>query len=378
MNALIDLLFLAVGVGLGAFVMHARTRAERAAIETLLERAKAELPAPIAERLGQFDRLVREMETRRSEESGALKEQIAQLLSRADKIESAAHALSNQTSSLVTALKNPATRGKWGEIQLRNVVEKSGMLSHCDFDEQQTVAFESGRGRPDMTVNLPGNRRVFVDAKAPTDALQAAFDAIDDDARRELVKRHARALQEHVDALAKRNYQSGEGSADFVIMFVPGEAFLSAACTENPMLIEYALDKGVLIAGPLSLISLLRSFAMGWQAVKQEENAKRIAALGRELYERTTKFAERLVTLGKHIERSVAAFNDTVGTYETRLLPQGRKLKDEAALGNDDLPEPSVIDIAPRAVTALDAEPRDRRAKRAPAEPNLFQNDQAG
>jgi DNA recombination protein RmuC len=359
-NALIDLLFLAVGVGLGAFVMFARTRGERAAIETLLERAKSELRdttaqqagtrvgeivAPIAERLGHFDRLVREMETRRSEESGALREQIAQLLSRADKIEHAAHALSNQTSTLVTALRNPATRGKWGEIQLRNVVEKAGMLSYCDFDEQQTIEFEAGRGRPDMTVNLPGSRRVFVDAKAPTDALQAAFDAIDEDARRELVKRHAKALQEHVDSLAKRNYQSGDGSADFVIMFVPGEAFLSAACTENPMLIEYALDKGVLIAGPLALISLLRSFAMGWQAVKQEENAKRIAALGRELYERTTKFAERLVTLGKHIERSVAAFNDTVGTYETRLLPQGRKLKDEAALGNDDLPEPSVIDI---------------------------------
>jgi DNA recombination protein RmuC len=388
-NALIDFLFLATGIALGAFVMHARTRGERGAIEALLERAKSEvrdttaqqagtrvgeIVAPIAERLGQFDRLVREMESKRSEESGALREQIAQLLSRADKIETATHALSNQTSTLVTALRNPATRGKWGEIQLRNVVEKAGMLPYCDFDEQQTVAFESGRGRPDMTIKLPGNRCVFVDAKAPTDALQAAFDAVDEDARRELVKRHARALQEHIDALAKRNYQSGEGSADFVIMFVPGEAFLSAACTENPALIEYALDKGVLVAGPLSLISLLRSFAMGWQAVKQEENAKRIALLGRELYDRTTKFAERLVTLGKHIERTVGAFNDTVGTYESRLLPQGRKLKDEAALSADDLPEPGVIDIAPRTVTALDAEPRDRRAKRAPGEPNLFQN----
>jgi DNA recombination protein RmuC len=393
MNALIDLVFLAVGVVLGAFLMYGGTRRERAAIETLLERAKTdlrdttaaqagtrvgEIVAPIADRLTQFDRLVREMENKRSEESGALREQIAQLLSRADKIETAANALSNQTSTLVTALRNPATRGKWGEIQLRNVVEKAGMLAYCDFDEQQTVAFESGRGRPDMTIKLPGSRCVFVDAKAPIDALQAAFEEVDEPARRELVKRHARALQDHIDALAKRNYTSGEGSADFVIMFVPGEAFLSAACTENPMLIEYALDKGVLVAGPLSLISLLRSFAMGWQAVKQEENAKRIALLGRELYERTTKFAERLVTLGKHIERSVSAFNDTVGTYETRLLPQGRKLKDEAALSADELPEPSIIDIAPRAVTALDAEPRDRRSKRAQAEPNLFQNDQAG
>jgi len=394
-TALVDLLFLLVGIALGAFVMLVRQRGERAAIDALLERAKSELRdastqqagervgqivAPIAERLNEFDRMVRDMESKRSADSGALRAQLEQLLGRADKIELAANALSNQTSTLVTALRSPTTRGKWGEIQLRNVVEKAGMLEHCDFDEQQTVAFEAGRGRPDMTVKLPGGRRVFVDAKAPTDALQAALEAVDDDARRDLVKRHARALQDHVDALAKRNYQTGEGSADFVIMFVPGEAFLSAACTENPMLIEYALDRSVLIAGPLSLISLLRSFAMGWQAIKQEENAKRIAALGRELYERTARFAERLVNLGRHLERSVGAYNEAVGTYESRLLPQGRKLKDESAIAGDDLPEPGVIDLSPRAVTALDTEPRDRRSKRDPAAPNLFQNqnDQAG
>lgn len=378
MNALVDLLFLLVGIALGAFVMLVRQRGERAAIDALLERAKNELReattqqagervgqlvAPIAERLTEFDRMVREIENKRSEDSGALREQLAQLLGRTDKIESAANALSNQTSTLVTALRSPTTRGKWGEIQLRNVVEKAGMLAYCDFDEQQTIAFESGRGRPDMTVKLPGGRRVFVDAKAPTDALQAALESADDAARRELVKRHARALQEHVDALSKRNYQSGEGSADFVIMFVPGEAFLSAACTENPMLIEYALDRSVLIAGPLSLISLLRSFAMGWQAVKQEENAKRIATLGRELYERTARFAERLVNLGRHLERSVGAYNEAVGTYESRLLPQGRKLKEESSIGGEELPEPGVIDLSPRAVTALDAEPRDRRSQ---------------
>jgi DNA recombination protein RmuC len=393
MNALVDLLFLVTGIALGAFVMHARWRGERGAVEALLERAKSDLRdattsqtgervgqivAPIAERLGEFDRLVREIETKRNQDTGALKEQLANLLSRADKIETAANALSNQTSTLVTALRSPTTRGKWGEIQLRNVVEKAGMLEFCDFDEQQTIALEPGRGRPDMTIKLPGNRRIFVDAKAPTDALQAAFESVDDEARRELVKRHARALADHVDALSRRNYQSSEGSADFVVMFVPGEAFLSAACNENPMLIEYALDRNVLVAGPLSLISLLRSFAMGWQAVKQEENAKRIAALGRELYERTARFAERLVNLGRNLERSVGAYNDAVGSFESRLLPQGRKLKDEAALGGEELPEPSVIDLAPRHVTALDAQPRDRRSKREPAEPNLFQNDQAG
>jgi DNA recombination protein RmuC len=343
MNALVDLLFLVVGIALGAYVMHLRRVEE------------SKIAGPIEQRLAEFDRVVREMEQSRARDSGALREQLAQLLGRADKIEIAANALSNQTSTLVTALKSPTTRGKWGEIQLRNVVEKAGMLPYCDFDEQQTVAFEGGRGRPDMTINLPGERRVFVDAKAPIDALQAALEAADDDKRRDLVKRHARALQDHVDALSKRGYQNAEGSADFVVMFVPGEAFLSAACTENPMLIEYALDRNVLIAGPLSLISLLRSFAMGWQAVKQEENAKRIAALGRELYERATKFAEKLVSVGKSIEKTVGAYNDAIGSYESRLLPQGRKLKDEAAILGDDLPEAAPIEKPTREVTALDA-----------------------
>lgn len=360
MNALIDLLFLLVGIAIGAYVMYVRRSDERSAARQAGERV-GDIVAPIEKRLAEFDRVVRDMEHKRAEDSGALRQQLEQLLGRADKIENAANALSNQTSSLVTALKSPTTRGKWGEIQLRNVVEKAGMLSYCDFDEQQTVAFETGRGRPDMTINLPGGRRVFVDAKAPTDALQAALEAADDATRRELVKRHARALQDHVDALGKRNYQSAEGSADFVVMFVPGEAFLSAACTENPMLIEYALDRSVLIAGPLSLISLLRSFAMGWQAVKQEENAKRIALLGRELYERTARFAEKLVNIGRHLERSVGAFNEAVGTYESRLLPQGRKLKDEAAIAGDELPEPGVIDTVPRNITALDAEAHARR-----------------
>ncbi len=387
MTAAIDLIFLFVGLALGVSVMLFRQRGERGALEALLERAKndlgdtttkrttervGEIVAPIAEKLGEFDRLVREIESKRHEDTGNLKAQIENLLKRADKIETAAQALSTQTSTLVTALKNPTTRGRWGEIQLRNVVEKAGMIDYCDFAEQQMIGVGEGRARPDMTIKLPGNRKVFVDAKAPTDALQAAFEAVDDDARRELVKRHAKALQDHIDALSKRAYHTVEGSADFVIMFVPGEAFLSAACNENPMLIEYALDRGVLVAGPLSLMGLLRSFAMGWQAVKQEENAKRIAAIGRELYERTTKFAEKLAKVGQNLERSVAAYNESIGSYESRLLPQGRKLKDEAGLTGD-LQEIDVIDVVPRPITALDADTGGRK-KRDPATPNLFQN----
>ncbi len=156
--------------------------------------------------------------------------------------------------------------------------------------------------RPDMTVNLPGERVVFVDAKAPIDAMQAALEAADDDARRALVQKHARALRDHVDALARRGYQTAKGSADYVVMFVPGEAFLAAACSDDPALIEYALDKGVLVAGPLTLIGLLRTFAMGWQALRQEENAKRIASIGKVLYERALKFSEHLIEMRKTSE----------------------------------------------------------------------------
>src|SRR5580692_2564107 len=374
------------GAAIGATIAWLAARAENAAlratlessahsgekaIEALLERTKnelrestalraservGELVSPVAQKLGEFDRL------------------LGELLGRTDKLENATMNLTTQTSTLVTALRNPAARGKWGEMQLRNVVEKAGMLAYCDFFEQQTVALEEARVRPDMTVNLPGERCVFVDAKAPTDSMQAALEAADDDARKALVKRHARALRDHVDALARRGYQSAKGSVDFVVMFVPGESFLSSACSEDPAFIEYAFEKGVLVSGPLILISLLRTFAMGWQAVRQEENAKRIASIGRVLYERALKFSEHLVEVRKHLERSVNAFNGAVGSYETKLLPQGRRLKDEASLGGDDLAEIPPIDVVPRDVTALDT---SVSSKRLPRSQQLFAKDDA-
>ncbi|MGB6599851.1 MAG: DNA recombination protein RmuC [Candidatus Cybelea sp.] len=350
--------------------LSARSHQEKA-IEALLERTKnelreatamraservGELVSPVAQKLGEFDRL------------------LGELLGRTNQLESATQNLTTQTSTLVSALRNPASRGKWGEMQLRNVVEKAGMLSYCDFVEQQTIALEETRGRPDMTVNLPGERCVFVDAKAPLDALQAALEATDETARKRLVKQHARALRDHVDQLARRGYQTAQGSADFVVMFVAGEAFLGTACSEDPALIDYALDKGVLVAGPLALISLLRSFAMGWQALRQEENAKRIATIGKVLYERAIKFSEHLVEVRKHLERSVTAFNGAVSSYETKLLPQGRKLKDEAALSGDEMAELPPIDVVPRTVTALDT---SSSTKRLPRSQQLFAKDDA-
>lgn len=354
--------------------------AQEKTVEALLERAKnelrdatahraservGELVAPVAQKLHEFDRLIQELEAKRQHEAGSLRAQIDNLLGRAEKLETATVSLTTQTSTLVTALRNPASRGKWGEMQLRNVVEKAGMLPFCDFSEQQTVALEEARVRPDMTVNLPGERFVFVDAKAPTDSMQAALEATDDESRRRLVKQHARALRDHVDNLGRRGYQTAKGSADYVVMFVPGEAFLSAACNEDPALIEYALDKGVLVTGPLSLISLLRTFAMGWQALRQEENAKRIATIGKVLYERALKFSEHLLELRRALEKSVSAFNNAVGSYETKLLPQGRRLKDEASLAGDEPFEIPPIDVVPRDVTALDAGTREKRLPRS-------------
>jgi DNA recombination protein RmuC len=384
--ALLTLLVFVAGAAVGAAIAWFAARSESAAlrvalrhaedagekaIESLLERAKnelrestatraservGELVSPMAQKLGEFDRL------------------LGELLGRTDKLENATTSLTTQTSTLVTALRNPAARGKWGEMQLRNVVEKAGMLPHCDFTEQQTVALEELRVRPDMTINLPGERCVFVDAKAPIDSMQAALEAPDDEKRKALIKKHARALRDHVDSLARRGYQSAKGSTDFVVMFVAGEAFLSSACSEDPALLEYALDKGVMVTGPVTLISLLRTFAMGWQALRQEENAKRIATIGKVLYERALKFAEHFTEMRKHLERSVNAFNAAVASYETKLLPQGRRLRDEASLGGDEPEAIPPIDVVPRDVTALDA---GERPKRLPRSQRLFAEDDA-
>lgn len=391
-----------IGAAIGALAVWFATRAETAAlrisaqhaeragekaIESLLERAKnelreatamraservGELVMPMTEKLGEFDRLLGELEATRQREAGSLRQQIDQLLGRAESLAAATTNLTTQTSTLVTALRNPAARGKWGEMQLRNVVEKAGMLPYCDFSEQQTVALQEMRVRPDMTINLPGERCVFVDAKAPIDAMQAALEANDDEQRKTLLKQHARALRDHIDSLARRGYQTAQGSADYVVMFVAGEAFLSSACSEDPALLEYAYDKGVLVTGPFTLIALLRTFAIGWQAVRQEENAKRIAMIGKVLYERTCKFAEHLVEMRKHLARSVNAFNGVVGSYESKLLPQGRKLKDEASLGGDDLADIPPIDVVPRDVSSLDV---GQTPKRLPRSQQLFIDD---
>jgi DNA recombination protein RmuC len=271
-------------------------------------------------------------------------------------------------------LRNPTTRGKWGEVQLRRVVELAGMEAYCDFSEQQTFDGDDRQMRPDLTVSLPGNSVIFVDAKVPLAAFLEAIDAADDTARRDRFRAHAALFKSHIDGLARKNYRRAETSADFVVMFVPGEAFLSAACTENPDLIEYGATKGVYIASPLTLIALLRSYALGWQQRLQEENAKQIAEVGRELYERVRVFTNHLATIGSSLQKAVGAYNGAVGSLESRLLPQGRKLKEVAALPDADLPDMHAVEVAPRIITSLDAGTRSGRTPRAP---QLFNSDDA-
>ena len=322
------------------------------------ERANAklsELVGPVQQKLSEFDTFVKDIERQRVGAYEGLTEQIKQLSLHGDKLASTASNLATQTSVLMTALRNPTTRGKWGEVQLRRVVELAGMEPYCDFSEQQTFDSVDGSARPDMTVKLPGNSLIFVDAKAPLNAYLEAIEISDELARREKLRLHAVAMKSHVDALARKNYQRGEGSADFVVMFVPGEAFLSAACIENPDLIEYGASKGIYIASPLTLMALLRSYALGWQQRRQEENAKQIAALGRDLYEAVRVFASHFAKIGYALEGAVAAYNNTVGSMEGRVLPRGRKLKETAALADAEPAEPPAIETAIRPITALDA-----------------------
>ena len=331
------------------------------------ERANAklsELVGPVQQKLNEFDALVKAVEKQRVGAYEGLTEQIKQLSAHGGKLETAASNLATQTSVLVSALRNPSTRGKWGEVQLRRVVELAGMEPHCDFTEQQTFDSVEGQSRPDLTVKLPGDAVIFVDAKAPLNAYLDAIELVDESARREKLRAHAGAMKSHVDALARKNYARGEGSADFVVMFVPGEAFLSAACIENPDLIEYAAAKGIYISSPLTLIALLRSYALGWQQRRQEENAKQIAELGRELYDRVRVFATHFAGIGGALQRAVASYNSAVGSLESRVLPQGRRLKEVASLADAEIPEVPTVEISPRGVTALDAAPPLERRPR--------------
>ena len=251
--------------------------------------------------------------------------------------------LAAETGKLSNALTNNRQIGSWGEIQLRRVVELAGMTEHCDFVEQTTV--NGSNDRPDLTVKLPEKRTVVVDAKASTAAYMEAQQTEDESASAEALRRHAGALRTQVDDLARKNYGAHvEGSLDFVVMFVPGDQFLAAALNANPSLVEYAMSKRVAIATPASLISLLWAVANGWQRFRIAENAETIRQAGEEMHQRMQTFIGHYQRVGRELRSAVDAYNSSVGSFDSRVFPQGRKFAQLVTDKEDDFPQPQAIE----------------------------------
>ncbi|MBA4370967.1 MAG: DNA recombination protein RmuC [Coriobacteriaceae bacterium] len=306
------------------------------------------LVKPVSETLGKLERQVGELEVKREGAYHTLTQQVKELAT-------GQSALGKETRNLVTALRAPATRGRWGEVQLKRVAELAGMVEYCDFVEQETIEGEDGRLRPDMIVKLPNDRCVVVDAKAPLMAYLEAVECTDEDTRQERLAQHARQVRDHMMKLASKAYwkQIGE-SPEFVVMFLPGESFYSAALEQDPSLIEFGADSRVILATPTTLIALLHAVAYGWRQEKLAEDAEQIARLGADLHVRLVKVLEHVTKVGRGLRTAVDAYNDAVGSIESRLLVQARKFQGLAAPAERGIEVLEPIDRQVRHVQALE------------------------
>ncbi len=318
-----------------------KVRTEASADLKARKQAIEELLKPMRETLGKLNDRTGEIEVAREGAYKALREQVEGLAS-------LTASLQEKTTTLATALTSSQVRGRWGEIALRNVAELAGMTDHCDFEEQSTLA---DGGRPDMTVNLPGGRFIAVDAKAPLAAYLEACDATGATSRDAALDRHVAALRAHVRTLAGREYAAGlAGNVDLVVLFLPGDPFLSAAFARAPDLQVEALRSKVLVATPTTLVALLRTVAIYWQQQALARNAEAIASAARELYDRVARFEAHLAKVGKGLATAVGAYNDAVGSYERRVLPVGARLEDLKAVegAKRGIEGPGVVEEAPR------------------------------
>jgi DNA recombination protein RmuC len=334
----------------------------RSTFETLQAQAKGDLETrqkaidgllgPLRESLGRYEHQILEMEKARQKAYGTLDEQLRSLAQANQRLE-------EETKHLARALSSPLkVRGRWGELTLRRVVELAGMSEHCDFTEQETIATESGRQRPDMIVNLPGNRRIAVDAKVP---LQSFLDAVDparsEEERRKAFATHGELVRVHMNQLAERRYWEQIGpELELVVLFLPGESFFSAALEQDRQLIDDGMQKRVVLATPTTLIALLRSAAYLWQQEQIAQNAQQISELGRELHDRLRTFLGHFQILGSSIARAVDSYNKAVGSMESRVLPSARKFKELGAATGEEIPELEPVDEAARALAAPERE----------------------
>jgi DNA recombination protein RmuC len=309
------------------------------------QKAVADLVAPVRESLTKVDAQIQQMEIARGEAYGDLKAQVQSLITTQKELQS-------ETGNLVRALRTPNVRGRWGEIQLRRVVEIAGMLSYCDFAEQETITGESGRLRPDLVVKLPGGKNVVVDAKTPLQAFLEAFETTDEETRRACLANHARQVRDHMKTLSGKGYwEQFEATPEFVVMFLPGETFFSAALEQDPGLIEQGVMQRVIPASPTTLIALLKAVAYGWNQEKLARNAQQISALGKELHERLRKLAGHITGVGTNLDRAVEAYNQAVGSLENRVLVSARKFAELGASVADDIPELEPIETTSRALS---------------------------
>ncbi len=295
---------------------------------------------PLKESLEKVDAKIGEIEKARATAYGQLSEQLKSL-------GTAQLSLQAEASKLTTALRSTTTAGTWGELQLRRVVEMSGMSSYCDFTEQQSA----GSFRPDLVVRLPGGQQIVIDAKAPNDAYREAANASDETVRAAKLLEHSTKVRNHIDALGAKDYWAQfQPSPEFVVLFLPGDQFLSGALQADATLIDRAIAKRVLLATPATLIALLKAAAYGWRQEDVSRNAQVIADLGRQLYDRIAGFADNLDKVGRGLETASKAYNAAVGSFEQTLLPGARKFSELGAKGVKDLPAPGAVETTPRDV----------------------------
>ncbi|NDV62022.1 DNA recombination protein RmuC [Puniceicoccales bacterium CK1056] len=305
------------------------------------QQAINELVGPIKKSLEQVDEKIQLIEKAREGAYSGLQEQVRNLLESQGKLQT-------ETNNLVFALKTPSVRGRWGEMQLKRTVEFAGMIENVDFVQQESTDTETGRLRPDLIVKLPGGKNIVVDAKAPLDAYLQALESKDGDEIVRQLKRHARQIRDHIKALGSKQYwRQFDPSPEFVVIFLPGEAFFSAALEQDPDLLQYGTSENVLLATPTTLIALLKAAAYGWRQEAIADEAKQISALGRELYERLTTQTEHYVDVGKALKRAVDSYNKSIRSMETRVLVTARKFESLAEDSKKKLPELEQLEDTP-------------------------------